>query len=199
MLDGLILGIVAGWFRGGRLARLPAISVRHTWLLLSALTVQVIGIALIEHGWLPGSVLVGCQVLSHGLLIAGLAINWHLPGTGMVAAGVVLNGLAIAVSGGRMPVWEPALRLAGLEAYRNALASGTLGKHVLAETWGPLQILGDFIPLQPPYYPVRQVVSPGDLVQVLGMARLVCRAMGSHGSNSVGVHGETVSAKEVNH
>lgn len=40
--------------------------------------------------------------------------NRNLPGFKLMAAGAVLNGFTMSVNGGKMPVWEPTLRLLNL-------------------------------------------------------------------------------------
>ena len=107
------------------------------------------------------------------LLVAGvLWLNRSQPGLLLVMVGVIANGLAVVVNGGWMPVYLPALPVAGLSiadlspTYHVALPAD-LGLSFLLHG-GPI---GDIIPFAAPV--LANVVSIGDVAISIGLGWFV--------------------------
>lgn len=150
---GGVLGLCARMAPGQ--AR-PFPEIRLLWLVL--VLGVVAGVAPhLPAGW--GRYLFWVQ---QGAMTIPLVANLRLPAVRLLAAGAVLNGIAIAVNGGRMPV-QASSRLLSELPFTHGPFSGT---------W--LDWLGDWIsipvPLLPP--PNRVVASPGDIVIVAALAWL---------------------------
>lgn len=173
IFEGVLIGVLWGWARGGTLRRLASLPLRQPWWFVLGLLLQKGAALLRAEGWLPPWTLPVAIVLAHGFIIAGLVANRHLPGSGWLAAGTLLNLLVIAAHGGRMPVLDSAIRVAGLDGFRWMLAPEAASKHTLLPDGSPWALLADSIPLAPPYYPVRRVASLGDVVGMVGMARAI--------------------------
>lgn len=131
------------------------LTLRHFWLPLSVLAVEVLGV-------LMGFPLQGLVYLG---VFLWLALNWHpifLPS--LLGAG--LNALAILLYGG-MPMDPVALERAGLAHTVSHLASRGDGLHHL----GPAFPLGDWIALP------GRVLSPGDLLICLSLFLVALRGV----------------------
>jgi hypothetical protein len=149
---------------GGRLERLATLRLRRSWLILLALGVQVVITDVYPSG--PRPVLVALHLASYAAAGIALWANRSLPGLLVLGAGAMLNAVVIALNGGTLPADPHALAMAGIATDTGAFAnSGAVGHPVLP--W-----LGDII-ATPGWLPLRNVISVGDLLILVGAAVLV--------------------------
>lgn len=99
----------------------------------------------------------------------GLYQNRHLKSLYLVLLGLLLNALVIFANGGHMPVSLPALRQVGLGELENLLRNRSDAVHTLLDETTRLPFLGDVIPLPP----LVKVISPGDVLILLGIVGVV--------------------------
>ena len=168
----ILVGIVVGLARGGRLQQLASVPFRWGWLALVAFGLQIYLIYFPEQvgaGFV--SLRLGLLVLSYAILIAVIWQNRKLPGLWLLGAGLVANIAVMLLNGGYMPITLEALSQAGFA--HNAQTSAN-GMHVLFSkdivltrdatlAWW----LSDIFVLPPPF-PIPSVSSPGDLLVALG-------------------------------
>ncbi|MEA2026965.1 MAG: MFS transporter, partial [Chloroflexota bacterium] len=162
--------IVAGLLAGGRLVNLLSAKLRFGALIVAGLLVRVATQWLIDQGVdVVDQLRVLLFALSFGLLALALWLNRSQPGLLLAMVGVSANGLAIILNGGYMPVYLPAVEMAGLTAadlsptFHTALPSELGLEFLLAG--GPL---GDILPISVPY--LANVVSLGDILLAAGIA-----------------------------
>jgi Family of unknown function (DUF5317) len=145
----------------GRLSALGELNLRHGWLALAGIGVQILIISVVTGipGWLSEAV----HMLSYVLLGAFAWVNRRIPGVPVILAGGLLNFIAIAANGGVMPADpEIAVKMAGEGGFQN---SGGMGEaHLL--------FLGDIF-ATPSWFPLYNVYSVGDAVIVLGVLILL--------------------------
>ena len=166
-------GICAGYAAGGRLERLISMRFRAGWLLFLAALLQAAQYYarpvrdLFEH-----RLGVPMLALVFALVAIWLTVNSLRWPTASRAAGIVimlgasLNGLVILLNG-RMPYSLAAARQAGL---RPGLVTP---KNMPAGSGTTLRFLSDIVPVSP----LHKIVSPGDLLIVLGGSLLIALAM----------------------
>jgi MFS family permease len=184
LLIGILAGIVAGLAAGGRISNLVSVRVRFGALILAALLLRIAtqwlldeSVAVIDALRLP------LLVVAFGLLTASLWLNRSQPGLLLAMVGVASNGIAIAVNGGYMPVFVPAIEVAGLTmadfspSFHVALPE-TLGLDFLLHA-GPI---GDILPLPVPI--LANVISTGDVLLAAGLAWFLFSAV-AHGRADV--------------
>ena len=170
LLLGILAGIVAGLAAGGRISNLVSVRVRFGALILAALLLRIgtqwlldEGVAVVDGLRLP------LFVLAFGLLAFALWLNRSQPGLLLAMVGVASNGIAIRVNGGYMPVYVPAIDVAGLTmadfspSFHVALPE-TLGLDFLLHA-GPI---GDILPMPVPI--LANVISTGDVLLATGIA-----------------------------
>jgi hypothetical protein len=170
----VLAGAGLGLLRGGRPRRLRGLRLRAAPLVWAAVATQ----ALLGLGGdaPPAGVRDVALVASYAAVGAWLAVNaWRgsralAPGFALLAAGWALNVVPMALNDG-MPVSAAALRTVGLEGV--AVEDGNFWKHVPATGATDVAWLGDVIPVPP----ARAVVSPGDLVLLLGLGAVVAAAL----------------------
>lgn len=155
---------------GGRLSRLAQIRVRWAPLALAALALQVVVISV----WptMPHVIAVVGHVASYAMLGVVVWVNRKVPGMVLIAAGAGANALAITVNGGTLPASSWALRHAGIPHRAGFHNSGAVAHPHLA--W-----LGDIM-VTPSWLPLRNMVSIGDLVLLVGAVILVVWAGRGH-------------------
>lgn len=155
---------------GGRLSRLGELRLRHTWLLLLALGLQVLVISVVPraHAGLLAVVHVGTYVLAAGFVWRNRAV----PGLVLLGVGAAANGVTIALNGGVLPASAAALERSGFVVDPGEFTnSGVLPDPVLP--W-----LGDVFWV-PASWPLSNVFSIGDVLIVAGLAWLAHRTCGS--------------------
>jgi len=173
LLIGAVVGLIIGLLAGGHLDALLYVRLRYLALLMGALVLrfgtQILiaqDVALVDALRLP-------LYTASFLLVAGvLWLNRAQPGLLLVMVGVLSNGLAVVLNGGWMPVYLPALPVAGLSTadlsptYHVALPAD-LGLSFLLHG-GPI---GDIIPFAAPI--LANVVSIGDVAISIGLGWFV--------------------------
>lgn len=166
----LILGLIAGLARGGKVSNIAASHFEKSWLVFSGLAIQVsaeLYAAFVEESLREGGRGIAILAVSYVFLIAFVILNRRLPGAWLIAAGLGLNLLVIVPNGG-MPVSLRAAEIAGFDP------SSYLDSAIKHREMGPdtiLWFLGDVIPM--PF--IKKVVSVGDLVLGMGVFLLIER------------------------
>jgi hypothetical protein len=186
VLGALAVGVLAGLALGGSFRTLAVASFRWWPLALVGLALQVIPVPGDDDvaRWLGPGLLIG----SYAILLVFVGVNIRLPGVPVIAVGFFLNAVAITLNGG-MPVNEDALRTASGPAYEEAardLSETGGSKHHLAGEGDVLLPITDVIPVGPP---IGEVLSPGDVLAMVGAAWLVTGGMRRPLSGSPPEHG----------
>ncbi len=197
VLMALALGVLIGLALGGRVGRIADIRLRWWGLAFVGLALQLIPISSgpgqLDH-WLAVGLLVG----SYLVLLMFVAANIRRPGFALVAVGFALNALVISLNGG-MPVSNHALHVAAGPYYqetRERLTEHGGEKHHLRRASDVLVELADVIPVGSP---VRQILSAGDVLWLIGTSWVIAGAMGTRraGRRTLRRGGERGSADAV--
>ncbi len=173
MLTALVVGVIVGVaarLRGGSLHELAETTFRWTPLLVAGLVFQIVFLYW-DPAWLGDGGGLAIILLSNLSVAVWLVVNRALPGLLIAGIGMALNVLVITANGA-MPVLERSAEAAGIT---QSLEDASL-KHEPLDDDTVLPWLGDAIPV-PPF---KEVLSVGDVVLALGLARLVDARMMSH-------------------
>ncbi|MFQ5557829.1 MAG: DUF5317 family protein [Acidimicrobiales bacterium] len=162
----IVIGLVVGTVRRGRLSALLSARLRRPMLLVVAVT-SAAAVDLLDP---PSPVIWAVVGLVAGLAYA--ASNLLVAGMGVIAIGVATNLVPVALNGS-MPVRADALVEAGIVADADLDRVQLRGARELADEHTVLEILGDVIPVPT----VGQVVSFGDLIVLVGLADVVANLM----------------------
>jgi len=173
LIGGLILGFAFGLVAGGRVANFGHVRFHWVWLIVGAVALRYLTEEAIRIGIAPAEALrMPLYALAFGALTAGLWLNRQMPGLLVAAIGVLVNGVAVTVNAGWMPVWGPSLQLVGLSQSDlvvsfHRLLPETLGLPFLLQA-GPI---GDLLPIPLPY--LANVASLGDAFIAVGLGWFV--------------------------
>lgn len=173
LIETLVLVLITGYLKGGKLMHLGRLDLRGVWLVPAAFLIQMAVYWAAVKGFRLGPGWLGplLHTFSYLLLLAMALLNLPQPGMKLLALGIALNGLVIAVNGGLMPV-DPTYLPA---ASRLALQPGQ-GTHELLTEATVLSFLADRFFL---YIPVlgKQLFSIGDIFIDVGVFTLVFGVM----------------------
>jgi len=183
LLVALVLGVLLGYLRGGRLANLAKIELRAEGLIVAALVLQWLTPTIARALHLPPNMAFAVWLIAFALLLVSLWMNRDRPPLILAAAGVGCNMVVIALNGG-MPVWPSAILLLDPAV---KIGPGTLGGDPLYHLAGSatrLPFLADAVPVPGPSL-LRGVISVGDVLLMLGVLLLVQDAMVYRGKRRI--------------
>jgi len=103
LLDGIILGLVAGFVSRGRLGNLRHVRLKGEFALVGVLVIQVLIPRITQLLGVTGTVPLVVWLLSMVVLVVMALVNWRSAGMILAALGITLNILAIGLNGA-MPV-----------------------------------------------------------------------------------------------
>jgi len=174
LVSAIVAGLLAGLVAGGHIDNLARVArLRWIGLLFTALIVRLGTEAALRWGVPDVSAFrLPLFALAFGLLAFVLWHNRDRPGMAVALGGTLANASAILVNGGYMPVWKPALDVAGIPvselspAYHLVLTAD-LGSLEFLRHAGPL---ADVIPIAIPLPFIQNVASVGDLFISAGIA-----------------------------
>ena len=163
------IGLVLGFLMGGRLDRLSEIRFEWAWLAVIGLAVQILLFSTPIGGSFRGGVGEAIYVASTGLVLIAVWRNLRVPGLALVALGAISNLAAIVANDGVMPTTPEALAAAGLDPLDGFSNSAVLEDPALAP-------LTDIFAL-PPWLPLANVFSIGDVLIALGIVVVIAVGM----------------------
>lgn len=176
-LIALLLGLVIGLLRGGRLGQLARLHLRWLWLVPLALVVQLLIFPLFTREPLLPYATVPLHLLSYALVGLWLIVNLRVLPLVAIGAGALANFVVVAANGGRMPASSTALKAAGWLSTADLLVSqGEYGNVVLMGEATRLNWLGDYLYL-PEWFPFSTAFSIGDVLIMVGLVWLIARGM----------------------
>jgi len=173
----IIISIIIGLLRNGKLSSLSQISLKRIELIVLACLVQgglvFLGSKKVKFVLDYSSYMI---IFSYIALLMAVWYNLKLKGMKIIALGIILNFIVILANGGHMPVLLSSLCKAGLNDFALVLKEGTYVTHALVSEKTLCAFLADIIPLPPPF-PDPSVVSAGDFLMFYGVFSLIQNAM----------------------
>lgn len=177
LLDVLVISLIIGLLRGGKLTRLANLPLRRIELIILPFLIQY---ALVYFGGRGLRLLeswgVYLYIFSYSLLLVAIWYNKHMREMKILGAGIAINFIVILANGGEMPVSVEALSRVGLLNILPLLRSKAYVIHTVLTDHTRLKLLADVIPLPPPY-PRPRVLSVGDIIMAVGLFILIQRGM----------------------
>jgi len=173
----IIISIIIGLLRNGKLNNLSQILLKKTELIVLACLIQggliFLGSKNVKFVLDYSSYMI---IFSYIVLLLAIWNNLKLKGMKIIGLGIILNFFIIVANGGHMPVLLSSLYKAGLNDFALILKEGTYVTHALITEKTLFGFLADVIPLSPPF-PDPSVVSAGDFLMFYGVFSLIQNAM----------------------
>jgi len=173
----IIISIIIGLLRNGKLSSLSQISLKRIELIVLACLIQggliFLGSRKVKFVLDYSSYMI---IFSYIVLLLAVWYNKKLKGIKIITLGIIFNFIVIVANGGHMPVLLNSLYKAGLNDFALVLKEGTYVTHTLITEKTLFGFLADVIPLPPPF-PDPSVVSVGDFFMFYGVFNLIQNAM----------------------
>lgn len=170
IFEGLVLGIIIGKLRGGKLKNLGKVIFRSSFLLVFSLLLQLGTSILISIGnekAIDNRMLI--YIVAYIMLFIVLFFNLERGSVWLILIGTIANFAAIILNGGSMPIDISILEKMGFENMLQSIQIGAMPNYIsiseaqyftvyLAKRFGT-----------PEWYPFKQIFSVGDLGISLGL------------------------------
>ncbi len=175
----IIISIIIGLLRNGKLSSLSQISLKKIELIVLACLIQA-GLIFLGSREIKFVLDYSSSMIIFSYIVLLLAV-WHnkeLKGMNFIALGIIFNFVVIIANGGHMPVLLNSLYKVGLDidSFALVLKEGTYVTHTLITEKTLFRFLADVIPLSPPF-PDPSVISAGDFLMFYGVFSLIQNAM----------------------
>ena len=173
LLALLALAVVASLLSGGHLEQIAGVQIKHAYLILLSLGIQVLIFSSWWHSRVERALWADIlYMVSIVLLLVATQLNRRLPGIVPLNIGLILNAAVILSNGGHMPASLQALRMAGILAPQAAFETMRVTNSSLISETTSLWFLGDIFAV-PRGWPLANVFSVGDVLIALGAAWFV--------------------------
>jgi len=147
----IIISIIIGLLRNGKLSSLSQISLKRIELIVLACLIQG---GIIFLGSKKSKFVLDYSsymiIFSYIVLLLAVWYNKELKGMNFITLGIIFNFMVIVANGGHMPVLLSSLYKAGLDDFALVLKEGTYVTHALITEKTLFRFLADVIPLSPP-------------------------------------------------
>ncbi len=185
-IEVIILSIIIGLIRGGKLSKLTKVNFKRMWILIFAFVFQyfIMFINSIEEFHMAEKVLRYTKeivVISYILLFIGIFMNIRYRSLWVVLGGTVLNFFVMVANGWKRPILKEGLRLAGWDSIYGMIEGNSLPLYTAISDNIKYPILGDIIVFSKPY-PFPHIMSIGDLIICFGLYTLIQEIMLSEDS-----------------
>lgn len=171
LIETIILSLIIGKIRGGKIKNLEQIKFKAWYLLLLGFLLEIISFLLFTNtnGKLAKIIVDKffiIQIFTYILLIFTLMLNIRKKGIKTILFGTILNFIPIMANNGRMPVSKIALEKLNLYKQLELLQSNKILTHVLIDKSTKFYYLSDIIPIS-------QIISIGDILISIGIFLLI--------------------------
>lgn len=177
-IEAVLLGLVAGWLRGGRTLNIGNLEFKGWVLIVIGFLIQMLPMLLGRMSWMAHN---GPVVAFSTLVVVFfiVVLNFDKRGFWLVAVGAVLNIVTMAFHGLKMPIYLAGLRNAGRVELLDSVTNNAVLNYVGIETFTQWSdYLGKVIVL-PSAYPLAQVITVGDALMSIGLFLFVMGQMTS--------------------
>jgi len=173
----IIISIIIGLLRNGKLSSLSQISLKRIELIVLAFLIQA-GLIFLGSRKIEFVINYSSYALAFSYVVLLIAVwyNEKLKGMKIIALGIAFNFIVIMINGGHMPILLGSLYKAGLNDIALILKEGSHVTNTLISEKTLFRFLADVIPLPPPF-PAPSVISVGDFLLFYGVFSLIQNAM----------------------
>lgn len=175
LIYAVIIGLLVGWARGGRVKNLELLEIKKGGWAVTALVIQLVIFTPLARG--ITSWIVPLHLLSYLMIGTFLVYNIKLKGFIPVALGWAANFTVIAANGGYMPADVNLISGVASQSVVDSLQTeGIMNNSATLGESSRLPWLGDIFSL-PSWLPLANVFSLGDLLIALGCLVIISSGM----------------------
>jgi len=177
-IEALIIGLIIGIIRDGRMQNLGEFRIRGVAILIISVILQFVPYLFMQFGWFKDQLALFPFI---GIALVGFVavINIDQPGFKMLSLGALLNIVAMAMNNFLMPISISGLTEIGKTDFATTIADGSILSMVDVATVSDFSQYVSKIIVIPEIYPFASVISIGDIFISLGIILFVQGAMTS--------------------
>jgi len=170
IFEGLVLGIIIGKLRGGKIRSLGKFIFKSSFLLVFSLILQIGTSILISIGNQKAiDNRMALYIVSYVMLFIVLFLNLERGSVWLILIGAIANFAAIVLNGGSMPIDIIILEKMGFENILQSIKIGTMQNYInISEAHSFTVYLAKMF-ATPLWYPFKQIFSVGDIAISLGL------------------------------
>lgn len=178
ILEAILLGIIIGYIRKGKISRLKYINFSAYFLIIIPIIIRIvlviINLGLVEYSTDTDFFTI-LLTTSYILLVIGLIFNINLKYFFLILIGLILNTVCFLINNFRFPIKGSIVKVAyGNEIY-DLLISNNIKYFVPFEN-AKLDYLGNFIFIHRPYFKPL-ILSIGDIIVAVGIVLFIQSVM----------------------
>jgi len=175
LLESLIISVLIGILRGGRLSSLKELQFKGLYLVFLSLLIEYLLYYLITgYDFMNQQIVFFIVLVQYFLLFLFAWLNKRYRYDWLLGLGIFLNFLVICFNMGSMPVSSKIVDLDGVSKKFILLKENKLFTYHILNDSTKLSFLGDILYIPFPY---RQFISFGDILLVLGIFFIIQNAM----------------------
>ncbi|NMB26525.1 MAG: DUF5317 domain-containing protein [Tissierellia bacterium] len=180
-IEAILISIIIGLLRGGKLKRFKAINHKTMWILVFGMVIQYILVFLnrVEEIGSISKILLytkQAQIISYILILIGIVTNFRFKSLCIVLVGFLMNFFAIMTNGWRRPILLEGVKLTNSSGLYEMIEMGKVALYTPIVESTKYPILGDIIIFAEPY-PISRIISLGDLIISFGIFALIQEIM----------------------
>lgn len=180
-IEAILISIIIGLLRGGKLKRFKAINHKTMWILVFGMVIQYILVFLnrVEEIGSISKILLytkQAQIISYILILIGIVTNFRFKSLCIVLVGFLMNFFVIMTNGWRRPILLEGVKLTNSSGLYEMIEMGKVALYTPIVESTKYPILGDIIIFAEPY-PISRIISLGDLIISFGIFALIQEIM----------------------
>lgn len=171
-LEAIVIGLIIGFFRNGRLMNFFEVKFKGWTLSIIALLIFLIpfGIKLftdsdVETAIYPFVAMVICALI--------VLFNFEKTGMKILLLGILLNLVVMGLSDFKMPIDTVKMEALGFGSFVESMSEGNVINYVALEQAHPISAYFGKIIALPKVYPLAKLISIGDVIVSIGIAWII--------------------------
>jgi len=178
-IEAILIGLLIGMIRNGRLVNFNNAKFRGWALAVLAFVVYLVPYALKIFSidfqnpqWFPFAAM--------GLIAVVALVNFDKTGMKLFFIGTLLNMAVMALNGFMMPIDIEKMRALGFESFVESVTNGTIVNYIDSMNASQWTVYFSKVIALPNWYPLARVISIGDIVISFGVALVIQNEMLLH-------------------
>lgn len=173
LIEAVVLSILIGWIRGGKLSKLRYVKEKSLWFLAVGVLLQsfivfandLIGVATIDKILTYSKEII---LFSFILIVIGIIMNYKIRPLWISFIGFIMNFFVMFSNGWKKPVIIEGLKLAGKGSLVEIIQEKSISIFTPLVEGSKYPLFGNIIAFAKPY-PIGKVVSIGDIIVGIGL------------------------------
>ena len=180
-IEAILISLIIGLIRGGKLKKCRAINHKTMWVLIFGMIIQYILVFLnrVEEIGSISRILSytkEIQIISYILILIGIVTNLKFKSLWAVLIGFIMNFFVIGANGWKKPILLEGIQLTNMSGLNRMIEMGKAALYTPITESTKYPILGDIIIFSDPY-PISRIISLGDLIISFGIFALIQEIM----------------------